>query len=318
MLGNQSGYKDKLSYNIGIQFMKKSYLKWLGRSVLGLLLIGLTAGAAEPKKLLIVTTTTGFRHSSIGTAEKVLAKLGEQSGVFTLDYAQQPPNKPNPPKKPANATPEQSEKFQADNEKYTQAEAEWQAALKKNLSKLSPENLKNYDGVIFANTTGDLPLPDRQGFLDWIAEGHAFIGMHSASDTYHGFPPYIEMLGGEFQGHGAQAGIECLVQDIKHPATKHLGESYCIEQEEVYLIKNYDPAKVHELLTLDKHPNHKNQSGHFAVAWVKEHGKGKVFYTTLGHREDVWENPRYQKHVLGGIKWALGLEPGDAKPQAKL
>jgi len=170
---------------------------------------------------------------------------------------------------------------------------------------------------MFANTTGDLPLPDRQGFLNWIAEGHGFIGMHAASDTYHGFPPYTEMLGGEFQTHGAQAGIECLVQDTNAPATKHLGESYCIEQEEVYIIKNYDPTKVHELLVLDKHPNHKKESGHFPVAWVKEYGQGKVFYTTLGHREDVWENERYKKHILGGIKWALGLEPGDATPQAK-
>jgi len=289
---------------------------FLTKTILGLMLIGLTATAAEPKKILVVTTTTGFRHSSIGTAEKVLAKIGEQSKLFTVDYAQQPAHQPNAPKKPgANATPEELQKFQADSEKFKAADAEWQTALKESLSKLSVENLKNYDAVIFANTTGDLPLPDRQGFLDWVAAGHGFIGMHSASDTYHGFKPYIEMLGGEFQTHGAQVGVECLVQDTSHPATKHLGESYCIEQEEVYLIKNYEPSKVHELLTLDKHPNKKKESGHFAVAWSKEYGKGKVFYTSLGHREDVWENERYKKHILGGIKWALGLEPGDAKPQ---
>jgi type 1 glutamine amidotransferase len=285
------------------------------------MLIGLAASAAEPRKLLVVTTTTGFRHSSIATAERVLAQIGKQSGAFTVDYAQQPQNKPNPPKKPAkDAAPADLEKFQAEETKYNAAEEAWQAELKQSLSKLSPENLKNYDGVVFANTTGNLPLPDKQGFLDWIAQGHAFIGMHAASDTYdgdHGWPPYIEMLGGEFQTHGAQVGIECLVQDPKHPATKHLAESYCIEQEEVYLIKNYDPNRVHELLVLDKHPNKKKQSGHFPVAWTKEHGKGKVFYTTLGHREDVWENDRYKKHILGGIKWALALESDDGKPLAK-
>lgn len=295
--------------------MKKLDLSLLAKSILGLALIGLTASAAEPKRLLVVTTTTGFRHDSIPTAEKVLAQLGKQSGAFTVDYAQQPPNAPSAPKKPKDATPEAMDKFKADEAKYKAAEEEWQVALKQNLSKLSLENLKNYDAVVFANTTGDLPLPDRQGFLDWIAEGHAFVGMHSASDTYHGFPPYIQMLGGEFQTHGAQAGVECLVQDPKHPATRHLAESYCIEQEEMYLIKNYDPAKVHELLTLDKHPNNKKQLGHFPVTWCKEYGKGKVFYTTLGHRQDVWENDRYKKHILGGIKWALGLEPGDSKPQ---
>ena len=298
--------------------MKNLHLALLAKSIVGLALIGLTATAAEPKKLLVVTTTTGFRHSSIPTAEKVIAQLGKQSGAFTVEYAQQPGNQPNAPKKPkADASQEEMDKYTGAQAKYKEAEAEWQTALKQNLDKLSAENLKNYDAVVFANTTGDLPLPDRQAFLDWIAEGHAFIGMHSASDTYHGFPPYIEMLGGEFQGHGAQAGVECLVQDPKHPSTKHLGESYCIEQEEMYLIKNYDPSKVHELLTLDKHPNKKKEAGHFPVTWAKEFGKGKVFYTTLGHREDVWENERYKKHILGGIKWALGLEPGDAKPRVE-
>lgn len=258
------------------------------KKLIALLLVCMGASwsgwAAEgAKKLLVVTVTKGFRHSSIPTAEKVLQKLaGDAKAGFTVDYAR-------------------------NDEELS--------------SKMSAEALKQYDGFIFANTTGVLPLPDKDAFLKMIKGGKAFIGMHSASDTFHGksgVDPYIEMLGGEFQGHGAQAGVECLVQDSKHPATKHLGEAYCIEQEEIYLLKNYNTdGKVHELLVLDKHPNKKKQLGHFPIAWCKEYGQGKVFYTSLGHREDVWENPRYQKHILGGIRWALGLEPGDAAPQAK-
>lgn len=244
----------------------------------------LLASAADAKKLLVVTVTKGFRHSSIGTAEKVLGKLaGDQKSGFTVDYAR---------------TDEDL------------------------ASKMTADALKQYDGFIFANTTGILPLPNKDAFLNEIKNGKAFIGMHSASDTFHGKPgtvdPYIEMLGGEFTNHHAQAGVECLVQDNKHPATKHLGEAYCIEQEEIYLLQNYNAdGKVHELLVLDKHPNKKKQLGHFPIAWCKEYGQGKVFYTSLGHREDVWENQRYQKHVLGGIRWALGLESGDASPAAK-
>jgi type 1 glutamine amidotransferase len=86
----------------------------------------------------------------------------------------------------------------------------------------------------------------------------------------------------------------------------------------MYLMQNYNTdGKVHELLVLDKHPNNKKKLGHYPVAWCKDYGKGKVFYTSLGHREDVWENQRYQRHILGGIRWALGLEQGDAAPQAK-
>ena len=245
------------------------------------LLCALPVLAQTPKKLLVVTVTKGFRHSSIPTAEQVLAKLADQSKAFTLDYAR------------------------TDEELAT---------------KMTPAALAGYDGFIFANTTGILPIPDKVAFLNAVKGGKAFIGMHAASDTYHGkdtVDPYIEMLGGEFLSHGAQAGVECLVLDPDHPATKHfkdVGGVYCIQQEEIYLIQNYDSKKVRDLLILDKHPNNKKQLGHFPVTWCKNYGRGRVFYTTLGHREDVWENTLYEKMILGGIKWALGLEPGEATP----
>ena len=306
--------------------------------------------ADAPKKALVVTVTTGFRHSSISTAEKVLAKLGAESGVFTVDYVQQagnrpePPHKPTPPKPPvADAKPRspyearmadfqfeiEQAKYEAALAKFTAqekslmelfkaAEVEWDQGLKENLAKMNPESLKNYQLIIFANTTGDLPLPNREAFIQWVKDGGAFVGMHSASDTFHGYKPYIQMLGGEFETHGAQVTVQCLIQDPNHPATKHFGSTYDIggKNEEIYVIKSYNPATVHELLVLDKHPNTK-QPGHYAMSWCKEFGKGKVFYTSLGHNEFVWERDDYQKHILGGIKWALGLEPGDATPQTK-
>lgn len=247
-----------------------------------LLAMGLGVQAEGAKKLLVVTVTKGFRHSSIPVAEKVLGQLAQSSGVFTVDYAR--------------------------NDEELAA-------------KTTPAALAGYDGFIFANTTGILPLADKAAFLDAIKGGKAFIGMHSCSDTFHGaegtVDPFIQMLGGEFQGHGSQVGVECLSQDLKHPAVKHFGESFCLEKEEIYLLKNYDSKRVHELLVLDKHPNKKTQLGRFPIAWNREHGTGKVFYTSLGHREDVWENKSYQTHLLGGIKWALGLEAGEVAPQAK-
>lgn len=277
-------------------------------------LLAATSLQAAPKKLLVVTTTTGFRHSSIPTLEKVLAQLGKDTGEFTVDYVQQPPGQPGNLKK--DATPE-------DKTAHDEAVAKWEISLKKELQKLSLENLKNYDGVVFASTTGDLPLPDKQGFLDWIKAGHAFIGIHAASDTFHGYPDFIAMLGGEFARHGAQVSVDCLNQDPKHPATASLPQTWTISQEEIYQFKNYDAAKVHDLLIMDKHPEHKDQSGHFPMSWCKNYGAGKVFYTSLGHREDVIDaDPdlkgrknapeiakTYQAHVLGGIEWALGLKP---------
>jgi type 1 glutamine amidotransferase len=273
---------------------------------------------AAPKRLLVVTTTTGFRHSSIPTAEKILAQLARESGEFTVDFVRQPPGHAEVGF-PAKLKPGASD---AEKAAFDAAEEKWNEALKIELQKLSPENLKNYDGVIFASTTGDLPLPDKQGFLDWIKAGHAFIGIHAASDTFHGWPDFVAMLGGEFAHHGPQVSVECLNEDPQNPATAHLGKTWTIQQEEIYQFKNYDPTKVHDLLILDKHPEN-NSPGHFPVSWCKNYGEGRVFYTSLGHREDIWDadpaikdrkndaaiSKAYQQHVLGGIEWALGLKP---------
>ena len=272
---------------------------------------------AAPKKLLVVTTTTGFRHSSIPTAEKILAQLAKDSGEFTVEFVQQPPGHAEtgfPVKLKANAS-------EADKAAFNAAEAAWNEKLKLALQKLSPESLKNYDGVMFVSTTGDLPIPDKQGFLNWVRAGHAFIGIHAAADTFHGWPGYIDMLGGEFVHHGAQVSVDCINVDPANPATAHLPKVWTISQEEIYQFKNYDPAKVHDLLILEKHPE-TGEPGHYGVCWCKDYGAGKVFYTSLGHREDIWDadpnlkdrknsieiSKAYQQHVLGGIEWALGLK----------
>lgn len=270
-----------------------------------------TTAQAAPKKLLVVTTTSGFRHTSISTLEHMLAQIGQDSGEFTVDYVHQPPDKPVLKK---GATAEERAVFKPLQEK-------WEASLKEALQKLSPENLKNYDGVVFASTTGDLPIPDRQGFLDWIKAGHAFVGIHAASDTFHHWPDYLDMLGGEFDHHGHQVSVDCLNQDSTNAATAALPKVWTVTLEEIYQFKNYDPAKVHDLLVLDKNPQ-TGESGHYAVSWEKDFGNGRVFYTSLGHREDLIdaspdlkdrknspESSRlYQAHVLGGIEWALRLK----------
>jgi len=236
---------------------------------------------AAPKRVVVVTATKGFRHSSIQTAENVLATLGETSGDFTVvDFVRGGPKGTD------------------------DAEV---------AEKLTLEKLKNVDAVIFANTTGDLAIPDKDGFIRWIESGHALIGMHSGSDTFHGYPPYIKALGGEFKTHGAQVQIDAYNLDPSHPATKNLGPIYTVF-DEIYQFTNFNREEVHGLLTLDKNPN-TLVPGDYPVAWCKNVGKGKVFYTSLGHREDVWSSEAYQKHILGGIRWSLGLEAGSGAPQ---
>ena len=133
----------------------------------------------------------------------------------------------------------------------------------------------------------------------------------------------------QFKTHGPQVEVNIINQDPACPSCQHLGASWTVF-DEIYQFKNFDRATVHGLLTLDKHPNN-GTPGDYPVAWKKNYGAGRVFSTSLGHREDVWspgapdpqgkvKNPpevakAFQQHLLGGIKWALGLEPGEATPQ---
>lgn len=311
--------------------------------------------AAEAKRVLVVTTTTGFRHSSIAVAEKTIQKLGEESKAFTVvDFARQPeiqvPRKPNKPKDLApNADDKAKARYEADMKKYDEEMKKWtpefekevkakqdefDAAIKKSLEKVSPANLaaNKIDLVIFANTTGDLPLPDKEGFIKWIEEGHSFAAMHSGSDTFHKFPGYIDMLGGEFETHKAQVPADLVAADQKHAANAGLGDKWNLKQEEMYHIKSQDRTKVHMIWYMQHDPNETSLQVFFPVSWCKMAGKGRVFYTSLGHREDLWSDDpampnrvnspeiskQYQAHILGGIKWALGLAEGSATPNPEV
>jgi type 1 glutamine amidotransferase len=311
--------------------------------------------AAEAKRVLVVTVTTGFRHSSIPYAEKTLQKLGEESKAYTVvDFARQPeiavPKKPNKPRDLAPDADEKAKaryasdlkKYDAEMAKWTpeiesqakDAQAKFDDAVKQSLEKVSPANLvaNKIDLVIFANTTGDLPLPDKEGFIKWIEDGHAFAAMHSGSDTFHKFPGYNNMLQGEFETHKAQVPVDLIAGDKDHPANGGNGDTWNLKQEEMYLIKNQDRAKVRSLWFLRHHPNDVNAAGFFPVSWCRKAGKGNVFYTSLGHREDLWSDDpalpgrvnsvemskQYQAHLLGGLKWVLGLAEGSSTPNPEV
>lgn len=282
--------------------------------------------ADAPKKLLVVTVTTGFRHSSIETAEKVLEELAQKSGAFTVDFVRQPEGQPkNPGRPPEKKEGESDESFNNRKSAFSLALAQFNAAntvwyegVKSYMAEhMAIDKIKGYDGFIFANTTGDLRLPDREGFIELITEGRAFIAMHSGSDTYHPFRRYVDMLGGEFETHKAQVEVEPVRHDPEHPAVKAIPEGFKVF-DEIYIIKSFEKGQVHGLLGLNAHPNDGTE-GYFPISWCKPYGKGRVFYTSLGHREDVWDptwNPEqrknepaiaeaYQAHILNGIRWAL-------------
>ncbi len=238
-------------------------------------------------RILMVTQSAGFRHGSVNRgdkplspAERVMTELGVSSNLFRVDCTQD---------------------VAAD---------------------FTREKLENYNIVMFY-TTGKLPI--KQGdldyfFNDWLKqEGHGFIGTHSAADTYKDYKPYWDMIGGTFNGHpwGAGSTVTITVHDPDHPVAKPWGKEFTLK-DEIYQFKNWQPEKVRVLMSLNMAKTQLKKPYHIPICWVKEYGKGRVMHMSLGHREDVWTNPTYQQSLLGGVKWILGHEKGEAKPNPDL
>jgi type 1 glutamine amidotransferase len=189
------------------------------------------------------------------------------------------------------------------------------------------ENLANYD-IVFFYTTGDLPISEEAKdyfFNDWLkAKGHGFIGAHSAADTFHNYQPYWDMIGGTFNGHPWNAGekVTISVHDKLHPASKPWtagGKQDEFEiQDEIYQFKNWQPEKVRVLMSLNMAKTALKKPYHVPILWFKDYGDGKVMHMSLGHNESVWNNETYRESLLGGIRWVLNLEKGDATPNPEL
>jgi type 1 glutamine amidotransferase len=253
-----------------------------------LLALNVAAVAAPPKdetkrRLLVITESKGFQHDCVkrkdgqlSLVEKTLTELGEKNG-FDVVCSQD------------------------------------------SRAVITAENLANFDAVFFY-TTGELPLSDTQkaDLLAFIRSGKGFAGSHSATDTFYKWPDYGNLIGGYFDGHPWHKKITVLVEDTKNPATKHLGDSFVITDEIYQFRAPYDRSKLHVLMRMDmkgEKPG-KRKDNDNALAWTREYGKGRVFYTALGHRDEVWKDERFQKHIVGGLRYVFSLEKADATPSA--
>ncbi|MCH2101857.1 MAG: ThuA domain-containing protein, partial [Planctomycetes bacterium] len=158
-------------------------------------------------------------------------------------------------------------------------------------STINSENLAKYDALLFY-TTGELPISDegKAALIDWARKGGAFCGVHCATDTFYQFPDYMGLVGGAFDGHPWHEQVTMTVEDHTHPSTAHLGDKWVLV-DEIYQFKWWRRHPNHVLLSLDTDATDvargKRADRDYANAWCKDFGQGKMFYTALGHREDV-------------------------------
>jgi type 1 glutamine amidotransferase len=156
-------------------------------------------------------------------------------------------------------------------------------------------------------------------------DGKGFVGIHAALDTNYTWPEYGEMIGGWFDQHPwmtFQAPI--VTEDSDFPATRHFPKAFT-KYDEIYQPKAWSRDKVNVLLSLDpakldytNNPRIHRTDHDFPVAWSKMYGKGRVFYSTLGHTEEAWDDPDIRKMYFEAIRWALGMTEGGTASHPQL
>jgi len=187
------------------------------------------------------------------------------------------------------------------------ARKDYEIVATQDCGEVTPERLEGYDAVIFY-TSGELPIENKDALIEWVADGGAYVGVHSASDTLYKYAPYLDMVGGTFDGHPWTMEVQMVVEDPDHPATRHLGETWTLD-DEIYQFRDLRRFPLCGLLSLSGKKadlaKGKREDRDNLNAWCKPYGQGRVFYTGLGHRPKVWENPAFLEHLLGGLRWAL-------------
>jgi len=171
------------------------------------------------------------------------------------------------------------------------------------MNELKADHIKKYNLILFYGSGLNFKDPEQEtGLIEFVKGGGAFAGIHSATDSFKNSEAYWQMIGGRFKGHGGGKFWTRIV-DKEHAITKPL-EDFEI-QDETYshnYAKGFEP---HSLVKIDRGAEQQS------MGWCHDFGKGRVFYTSLGHGREAWVNPAFQRLVVRGLYWAVGREPKD-------
>ncbi|MEM7234019.1 MAG: ThuA domain-containing protein, partial [Planctomycetota bacterium] len=238
----------------------------------------------KSRKVLIFTKTNGFRHGSINAAVQSLTMLGEKTKAYSAVHTEDD-------------------------------------------SFFEPEKLKEFDAVFMINTTGALFRPKKlpkdaaekkatlereerlkKSLVDFVKSGKGLAGTHSATDTYKKWKDYNDMMGGAFAGHPWHTLVPLENLSPKHPINAAFGGEGFSVKDEIYQFRNDTCHKKdrHMLLALDGEKmdlkKGRRQDGFYPISWVAKYGKGRTFYCSLGHRNEIYWNPVVLKHYLAGFQ----------------
>ena len=250
-------------------------------SSLALALLGTLAAAQAPSKtVLVMSCCRGFRHTTATYGKAVITQIGEDSGAFRTICTEDP-------------------------------------------RVFTDDFLAKIDCVILNNSTGSF-LDDAQkaALLKYVREGGGVVGIHAATDSHYDWPEYAQLMGGWFDGHPWNEDVTITVEVPDHPACEGVPDPWVIA-DEIYQHRDWSREDVCVLMSLDPTRTNMTRDGikradhDFGIAWCKRYGEGRTFYAALGHRNEVFDDLVFQKHLLGAIRWAMGVVEGTSEPHAR-
>ena len=183
------------------------------------------------------------------------------------------------------------------------------------------KNLALYRAVVFLNTTGDvLDNAQQDDFERYIQAGGGYVGIHSATDTEYDWPWYGRLAGAYFNGHPNNPNVRKAtfrVLDKSHPSTQGFPDRWDRE-DEFYNFKSIDPT-IHVLVDIDEKSYEGGTNGdHHPMSWYHDFDGGRAWYTNMGHTEATFSEPLFLRHLLGGLRYAMGARNVDfsrARPE---
>jgi len=174
-----------------------------------------------------------------------------------------------------------------------------------NVAELTADRFATIDVLMFAMTTGELPLDASQkaALLAFVNNGGGFIGTHSATDTLYEWPDYGRLVGAYFKEHPWTQEATVTVEDTAHPTSSGLGTSFRL-LEEYYTFRENPRPSVHVLLSLNAASV--GAGGDYPLAWTQSVGRGRSYYNALGHFPETWTDARFQNQIANAIRWVSG------------
>ncbi|MEM7790125.1 MAG: ThuA domain-containing protein [Verrucomicrobiota bacterium] len=266
----------------------------------------------EPKaqrRVLVVSSTAGFRHKSIPLGKLTIAKLGEASGAYEAVVSDDPAN------------------FEADVLKTFDT-----VLLLNTTQDFFMPNFKN-ERINYTDEEWAQLQERHDRLIDnlvaYVEQGGGLVGIHSATDCCYQHEAFGKTIGAYFDGHpwNAKNTVTVVVEDPEHeimePVFGDMKDFELVEEIYQFRPKPYSRERLRILLNInpersDKVKGLKREDNDYAVAWVQKVGQGRVFYTSIGHNEHIYWNKLMLNHYLAGIQFACGDLVADTTPSAQI